>query len=331
MSNFLPAESVTRFRHQAVRDLAWSCLSPPLMIDLPGAPAWQNPDTDGDLDWLTGLDQAPDALLKHLAQRPSQRLGLYFEQLWRFYWLHHPDARLIAHNLQVLNPATGQTLGAFDFLLNWRGDFWHMETAVKFYLGLPAQPGREESEWQDWRGPGAEDRLDLKLQRLLTYQLPLSRDPVALAQIPCPAPQNPWQPRLRLAGYLFYPYASAMKPPPKAHPHHLRGQWCYWHESQTLFMSRPDSRWLPLERHQWLSPAFCDQQEKLLQAREFLQAGELLRQRLGEQQRPILVARMAAGPRGWWETERLFVVPDNWPAQTSAPAPGAPHATHSYR
>jgi hypothetical protein len=309
VSNFLSLKNLIRFRHQPVRDLAWACLSPPMMADMSGAPIWQSPDPAQDLAWFAALDQDPAPLLNYLDQHSSQRLGLYFEQLWRFYWLHHPQAELIAHNLQVVNHTSGQTLGAFDFLLTLDGNYWHMETAVKFYLGLASTDGAA-SDWQDWRGPGAEDRLDLKLRRLLDHQLALSRDPLTLAQLDPSFANHPWKPCLRLAGYLFYPHDTAMAPPRLVHPQHLRGHWCHWRQWQTVCDKLSDSDWLALERYQWLSPAFCDQEEKLLRGE---QSRQVLHRSLQLLQRPVLMARMEAATDGWWEVERWFVVPDAWP------------------
>ncbi|WP_105103124.1 DUF1853 family protein [Microbulbifer pacificus] len=103
----------------------------------------------------------------------SQRLGIYFEQLWAFAFTHHPDYTLLARNLPI---RTGQkTLGELDFVVRYLPDdtVEHWEVAVKFYLQVD----------HFWVGPGLRDRLDIKLARMRDHQLPVARSHPAVATL----------------------------------------------------------------------------------------------------------------------------------------------------
>src|SRR5690606_32898773 len=125
------------------------------------------------LHWLADLDRDPRPLLEALADRHSSRLGLYFESLWKFYIEQHPDWELLGHNLQI--GSAGRTRGAFDFLCRYRDEYWHLELAMKLYLGL--KDSLDPGAWHQWWGPNCNDRLDIKLNHLTQRQLTLSTDP----------------------------------------------------------------------------------------------------------------------------------------------------------
>lgn len=153
--------------------------------------------------WLQQLDANPEPLLRHLQSRcNSPRLGLVFESLWHFFLEQDPHTELIVHNLPIRNAT--QTLGELDLLYRNldNGQLLHLELAVKYYLHHPAGAvnGRAASCWY---GPELRDRLDLKLERLRTHQLPLSDDPVAVNAIAELAPAETIHQQLRMQGVLF--------------------------------------------------------------------------------------------------------------------------------
>lgn len=304
-----PQLNTLEFRHQAVRDLAWSCFSTPLMRALPQTQASQlRPELDdASLIWLRALDRDPESLHKALAKRHSTRLGLYFEALWQFYLDQHPDWELLCHNLQV--SAEGQTLGAFDFLCRYRDQYWHLEAAVKLYLGVADTQGRC-SNWNQWWGPKCNDRLDIKLERLAQHQLQLGDLPEGRARLNQLAdPGIVWHKGLILRGYFFYPADSlpGIDDPTDCQPEHLRGQW--WPLDEFLKRNL-DAQWRILPRGEWLSGAVVEQSEALLSDENLR---EQLRRQVGLENRPQLLAKMAPKGAIWTEQERLFVVPNDWP------------------
>lgn len=315
-----------QLRHQAVRDLAWCCFSAPMMNELPGSalgifpldnrPLWQ---------WLQMLDQQPQPLLDHLNQRKSTRLGIYYEALWHFYFANHPEWELLHHNLQI--DRNGITLGAFDFLCRHNNEYWHIETAVKFYLCSTNNP-LEAHDWKYWIGPEGKDRLDLKLNHLRQHQLPLHKRPEAELQLIKLYPQvTMWNTGLCIQGYLFSP-AQNKSSPAFAHPQHGHGSWWFASEFLQDVSSQFDQYWLVLERQQWLSPAQCSGAHELLTTEQL--ATKLLED-IEQTHKPLLIAAMALGEHLlaadekaalWIESARMFIVPDDWPNDYSSTRPG---------
>lgn len=299
-----------RWRHQAVRDLAWCCIAPELMTHLPAtdATAYQPPLTPETLHWLDSLEQSPEPLQRHLHRVKSTRLGIYFEALWTYFWQHQPHTQLLAYNRQVQRE--GKTFGAFDFLLAensaHRQQFLHVELALKFYLGASAGSGH----WCDWVGPNSRDTLENKLQHLCSHQLPLSQHAeLATLQVMPGVPLSVFQRRYLLRGYFFAPWQD-----PALQPHHAntalpRQLWCRRGElEQLLDQVFSGTRCKILLRNQWLSPALAD--DNLLPAQSLLAA-------LGTETKALQVAMFTAGEsqrcQAGVESQRLFVVPDYWP------------------
>ena len=304
---------IHELRHQAVRDLAWCCFSAPLLQKLPDSDAMILPINNDQLwPWLIALDRQPDALLDQLAQLKSTRLGIYYEMLWRFYFTHQPEWELLHHNLQVQR--SGVTLGAFDFLCRRGSEYWHIETAVKFYL-CDANNADEALNWNHWIGPNSEDRLDLKLTHLRQHQLPLHQSPEARAQLHALYPDaGEWHTGLCIQGYLFSPVASHYRPALST-DNHGKGYW--WHLQDFLKYQREhnDIQWIIPERRDWLSPIHVNNSD-LVQQRE--NATQQLEDCLEKMNRPLLIAalkKMSPEDQYWQETWRGFVVPDHWPQQ----------------
>lgn len=323
-----------RYQHQEIRDLAWCCFSSPLLQSLPGSDAsiWRNRSEAEDRVWLDALDRNPTPLLDHLAQSKSTRLGVYYENLLKFYWLHQPHIRLLAHNVQIHTTdnrsGSNLTFGAMDFLIQHVAEFWHLEAAVKFYLGQPAAKSEstvdstgDASAWEQWLGPNCNDRLDIKLNRMRQHQLPLSQSEPAQPLLRRVNPEaQPWRRGLCLQGYLFYPGDALMTAPQAAHPQHLRGRW--WHLSRFLEeLKRPHPAltdeinngadyWLILPRARWLSPAQTTDIQTLYSAGQLQEA---LSHWVDHNNRPQLIAAMRKVDQVWLEIARFFIVPDHWP------------------
>lgn len=304
---------IHELQHQAVRDLAWCCFSPPIMSELPGTDAIILPISN-DQHWvrLSVLDQKPDKLLAHIAQVKSTRLGIYYETLWHFYFSQQPEWELLHHNLQV--ERDGITLGAFDFLCRNNNEYWHIETAVKFYL-CNTNNAHDALNWNNWIGPSSQDRLDLKLTHLAQHQLPLHQAPEAIAQLHNLHPEvSNWKTGLCLQGYLFSP-ATKNYHPEYSQKNHDNRYWWHLQDFLPYLHEHMEAQWIILERQRWLSPAHCNDTNELIKG---VDLAEQLQKQIGAMKRPLLLAAMTEQKLGnnrviWRESWRGFVVPDTWP------------------
>lgn len=303
------AEVMPRLMHPQVRDLAWALLSPPLLTDTPApqrhplaASRWAS--HPGELaDWLLLHDHQPAVLVDWLSQHNVRRLGLYYERLWQFALSQAPDVDLLVANLPIRQG--GHTLGELDLLLHDAEGVHHLELAVKFYLGLGTG---NRCEHDHWVGPGAHDRLDIKLQRLCQHQLQLPRSAHAKALL-AEVTRLDIDSALWLGGYLFQPWPAGCELPAGANPQHQGGHWlrqCDWPLHSAAIDSA--SRWQPLPRQAWLAPAqlkdgnLCSEEQL---ARWTADANST---------QARLLVRLEPGARQHWvERERLFLVPDSWP------------------
>lgn len=249
------------FNTQQVRDLAWVLASPPLLAPArsrttSGLPvhwlstAWSTSVLDASHSWLLELDREPSALLATLAARDG-RLGRYFENLLAFWlaWPGNPFYRLLHRGVAICSHR--RTLGELDFLVEDKrsGKLQHWEVAVKFYLGTAPGGG-----YSHWIGPALKDRLDLKVDRLLTHQLALPFSPEGkglLKLLGLPSPE----PVCLLKGRLFYPPDVAINvwAPTGAVPNHLSGWWMSSSEFLRRYGGQATVRWVHLPREHWLT------------------------------------------------------------------------------
>lgn len=310
-----------------MRDLAFSLYSESLLLHMHECPA--KPYTlvfDAPArGWLSRLDRQPAPLLAHLAKRTSTRLGLYFESLWCFYWEHIAQSRLLLHDHQLNRD--GKTLGALDFVIATKaGELLHIEAAAKFFLGTPRSNTAARSVWDsaalDWIGPNANDRLAWKLEHMRRHQLPLSESPESRKAIARAYGQEaPINSRFLLRGCLFWPAANEptkLKSTPASNlnddinPNANAGLW--WHLTDFLQLNALEGceYFTVLPRNHWLAPACYPSALAPLSLATLKQA--LLRQ-ISLRQQGIMVVGLHHNDGQWYETHRLFVVPDQWPGK----------------
>ncbi|MFT4520869.1 MAG: hypothetical protein ACI9JM_003277 [Halioglobus sp.] len=257
--------------------------------------------------WLEQLDRDAGALLEHLAQRSTHRLGIYFEQLWHFFLQQDPLLELVAHNLAIHHG--GRTLGEFDciYFCHQRQRHVHLELAVKYFLGdhRPQQNG-DTSEGEHWLGPDAKDRLDLKMNHLLERQIRLSEHTAAqqkLSELGIASLDK----ELAVKGYLFKPRSSAMPPPLGFNSKHSMCDWVRCADIAQYTDTLPASGYFLLPKMQWLSPAYCEDSSKMADARQLQQNMEAY---FAQQDYPLLVAAL---DQYGVECGRFFVTDNRWP------------------
>ncbi len=276
------------------RDLLWARSAPSLM----GSAAFS-------FDMLIprpGRDFRADAA--PMAMSGHRRLGLYYEDLIGTLLSDALPAESGSLYRNVQCGHEGVTAGEFDFLYRNAGQWFHLETAVKFYLCCG-----DGSALEHFVGPGRRDRLDIKWKRLQRHQLPLAKHPAGrdcLDRLGIGAVQS----RLLMPGYLFYRTgvelsSSALHRDISAG--HLRGWWLPLGELERL-PAGADHRYAILPKLHWLAPARFGETQ-VLERHD-------LREQLAQRSGPALVAQLSRlsleGPGNWGETSRGFVVPDTW-------------------
>ena len=284
---------------QLQRDGHWCVYSPPL-IALPnqGFP---------DKPFFTALafDNAP---LAWPAPTDWQRfrLGIQFERLWQCALVHLKGYELLASNLQVQGPAS--TLGEFDLIVRHDHALEHWELAVKFYLGTG-----DTTQESAWFGPNPTDRLDLKLQRLRSHQMALTRTPAGQSLLKTQFGTSNAEVKGVVKGRLFHPFMAWLdahwRYPETITADHLRGWWLTDEDFIKRFKDSPQ-RFRPLTKRDWLSalqPSPIDQQ---LTATECMAALSSSREQYAH--------HIAMLDDNGVETSRGFVVMTPWLAITQA-------------
>lgn len=310
-SKFVPNyQSAFHQRWQAlhdphVRSLAW-LLEAPDLLD-PAAARWQGkiaslpPTAACDAwPWLQQLDAAPEALHAFLDMHRFTRLGRYAEKLLAWYFQEH--GCLFAHGVQV-QAGKDETIGEFDFLL-WRGDaLLHWEFATKFYLlhaSLPGQPALQSADY--FVGPNLADTLGAKMRKILQRQLALGQHPAAQPHLP----QALAAAQALIRGWLFYRRGESL---PAAEigisAQHCRGWWCSLQELD----AHVDADWcVILPRLSWLAPARLPSSAGMTRAALQKQLNE----HFAVDAMPVMIASLTLQDGWLLETDRGFVVPDDW-------------------
>lgn len=300
------------FRHQAVRDLAWVISSAPLLRDdgVERVTAhWCRIAFLDRLPWLRHLDNHPDELERWLEAGQHHLLGHYFEALIAFWLQQWPRMRLLASRLPV---SDGQrVVGEFDFLFfdRYREQTFQWECAVKFFLRTDQSQDR-----YDWLGPNPRDSLAGKYRKVFDKQLRLAALPEAQALLAARGIDRPC-PQAFIKGRLFYPAAGDWQRdqpiPPDTSPQHLRGWWCHSDRTEQIPSIAADSRWVSLDRLQWLSPAYRCEHTPGWEHAALL---DRLADHFADSDKPLLLAELRPGKDGMWrEASRGFVVPAHWP------------------
>lgn len=314
--------SISSCQTPQVRDLAWSCFSPSLMDTqklVEAGPIAGNCAlllTSERADWLAQLDLEPAPLLQHLSSLHSCRLGIYFEKLWHFFLQEDPAVELVAHNLPVHHD--GRTLGEFDciYYCHQRQRHVHLELAVKFYLGhRRTATAREHSKCSEWLGPDAADRLDIKVDHLMTRQIRLADNPVALRLLRDRGIHQ-LDREVEIKGDLFRPRSDPLPAPRAFNCAHAMQTWLPVNQLRAFLEERGGSYQL-LPRQRWLARAQPDPRSPGLDG---LALSVALRDQLHTDSRPQLVAAL---DDSGGELERFFVTPNNWPLpHHNVPPPG---------
>ena len=322
-SGYMEREPLTipKFNNSEVRQLWFTCSGSLLFTD--DTETQNNGPCHFTTAWLHELDRKPNPLIKHLQKIKSRRLGLRAESLWEFWLQNHPDVKLYGKNIQVYKGK--ETLGEFDFIYEdlRQGQLIHLETAVKYYLGIPQNNG------YCWPGPNLGDQLQKKAFRLWNHQCKLSTTPEGQDTLRKLLNQSSLQSELSVktvkrqwfvTGRLYYPFGAPQKPAhiSFAHPNHYYGHWLTWSEWNQLRSSHDKfniAKWIVPERNQWLDPT---PEGCFLKSSELANTIEQDWKAISSphQSRPFHCYNAARGDGEWY-----FIVPDQWVTKAMAVTP----------
>ena len=208
---------------------------------------------------IIGEDHLPDAP-NPPNPVPGMRLGHYVEALLE----HAISARGLPYASGIPVRRGKETLGELDFVFqNPDGSWEHWEVAYKLYVNRGHR--RTTHTHQDYVGPEGRDRLDLKLHRFLSHQLPLAKTPEAIAaihsRIPAFDPEN-MRSRIWLKGRIFSTTFEELPTELGFHANTLQGLWqnslshgIRLKKLEVLNSKAPDrceERITPTERPQWI-------------------------------------------------------------------------------
>lgn len=265
-------------------DLLWAINSPTLL----------GPLDDG----VSPLDPSQvdrDELATFLRERPDHRVGHYFENLVHFWLKHIRGVEIVAHRQPVRDGE--RTLGELDFIFrDEAGLLHHWEIAVKFYLLTKPDGGALPR----YLGPNTTDSLERKIARLNEHQLPLSQH----------VHPDIHQRRAFVKGRIYYHPSATQKSAglPDLNPAHLRGIWIHRNELKTFLANHPyqTTACVRLPKPFWLTAAgdrITLNELLALTEHHFASATNALHIALLDEHHN--------------ETQRLFIVPDEWPEQGS--------------
>lgn len=358
-----------QYSDPTVRDIAWILTSPSVLnresqthvaAALPPFHTPVNPDLQ---QWLDELEANPNQL-EEIQRSRYRRLGLYCEALVAFIGSHQRpfhSLALTAKNLQI--HTQGRTLGELDFLFQRKQDeYAHLEMAVKYYLHTTQdQPGNTIEQNQhsalppvfsgseNFVGPNRNDRLNLKLNRMISHQLPIIHSDEATSALTKAgvSPAVRITSHLLLIGKMFFnPFdtQSPLSPPTTDYRSYTTRQWCekyqlrflnhdqytalWLHTSQFEHYASTypyESKWLVLNKLDWLAGPKAthstyeeshstDRLLKKIQLEESKkQAGNPFQ---ADFALPILLQRICPADgkgAGYEKNEQVMLVDDRWP------------------
>lgn len=257
--------------------------------------------------WLEALDRDNSPLLAHLAQKPSHRLGIYFEQLWQFFLRQDPAVELVASNLPIHDQ--GRTLGEFDciYFCQQRQRHIHLELAVKYFLGAHNTVCSETNNTaRAWLGPDTKDRLDKKIDHILHRQIQLSEQAPARSCLHELGIEPPLK-EIAFKGQLFQPRDAALKPPEGYNINRPFSEWVHCDQLEHCLARLDAATFEILPKMKWLSNAHTTSTSDRLSTEQLIT--ELV-EYFARDNYPLLVAAMDNCGQ---ETLRFFVTGPGWP------------------
>lgn len=291
-----------------IRDCLWSVFGTNLLTSELGAIDTSSVHNQQLIDALAkNLPDNNDTSWPRTNPATIRRLGHQFEACWHAM-LDQCGLTYLA-NIPIRNHGK-QTLGELDLIIanpNNPLKWWHIEFAVKFYLGYQFDNGSNL-----WIGPNQRDHFVDKLKHMKHQQLPLVKRIEATHALHNCDPtitQDSIEISLPIMrGCLFYPANPDIGGHPElpigVNPNSWRGLWVRFKDAPHYL---PDGYWTILPKYRWLSPAFVNDTVDLTAMLQYLESY------FAHLNAPLcLVNLQQVDECLWHEHQRWFVVPDNW-------------------
>ena len=228
----------------------------------------------------------------NLARRGA--LGHYFEILIGTLFSISPEIESTYKNIVVRDGKT--TLGEFDLLYKKGGYWYHLELAIKYYLGTS-----DQTLSFNWHGPRMRDTLGRKWARINDHQLKLPQLNAA-SEVLYSLSINHLESEALMLGRLFHPFtdwiSGLLVTPSNVSCCHANGWWMFASEVSS-FSKSGNFRCLPLLKHEWMANAEVHSLPSKINFNNI--------------RHPEMVAVFKQGKKNkFYELQRGFVVPDTW-------------------
>lgn len=177
----------------------------------------------------------------------TKRIGYGCENLLERFINITDQLNLIKSRWQI--QTDGCTVGEVDFLVRTAMGMEHWELGLKYYLYVPEQ--------QLFIGSNGKDRLDIKLNKIETKQLPMGRHPKVLSY--CQQfQQKPPLSRALIKGRLFFPKGETLPSLPEnlsINPETDTGFWMRRRDLDDFIedLNKKNMSYHILERYDWMS------------------------------------------------------------------------------
>ncbi len=304
---------IFNYKNQFVRDLAWVISSPPLFNNKFNPLFFEQEFFYGELNkflpHLENLDKNPQNLSEHIKNGNTHLLGKYFESLVE-YWLEYSESKkLLSHNLQVFKGRN--TIGEFDFIYRDLTDnkVYHLECSGKFYIAQ-----KNVSEHLNFIGPNSIDNLDRKISKIVNEQIILGQTKEGREALIIDDIEEEVIPQILFKVYIFY-YAdlffnNSFIIPKDSNPDHPKGWWIYTKDVD-YFLSQKNSKWIVVERANWISKVILFDDSSILSNKEL---ANKLKNYFSNNNYPLLIAELKESHENYFEEiSRGFVVHNTWP------------------
>lgn len=304
---------IFNYRNQSVRDLAWVIGSQPLFTNEFNNLFFEQEffycELNKFLPHLENLDKNPQNLSEHIKNGNTHLLGKYFESLVE-YWLEYSESKkLLSHNLQVFKGRN--TIGEFDFIYRDLTDnkVYHLECAGKFYIAQ-----KNVSEHLNFIGPNSIDNLDRKISKIVNEQIILGQTKEGREALIIDDIEEEVIPQILFKGYIFY-YAdlffnNSFIIPKDSNPDHPKGWWIYTKDVD-YFLSQKNSKWIVVERANWISKVILFDDSSILSNKEL---ANKLKNYFSINTYPLLISELKENNHNYFEEiSRGFVVNNTWP------------------